>query len=352
MDLAKQQAIEDARQRRRDEMLREATEKRNAVLSSSVKRLMETSNTFLEPLSEEKAQKLSQGSIFFSEDGNFYLIESTEPYTLTKIVTHGEPGAPGKKGERGPRGQRGKAGLIGEQGPMGPIGPQGPKGEQGERGLIGEQGPQGPQGPQGLMGEQGPQGLIGPQGIQGERGPEGPAGKDGEDAIIPDMDPIIEEMREKLEAQLSEQVNKQRAAIDEALSKFAAGSVFSGGGSVRLMDNDDVELAPLSSIPANAILIFDINKQKFVNEDFAAIVERIRDQVQAALEVQYTKLIDVDGDYTYIGEASPGTAESAATWRIKRVYEIPGTGDFDIEWANGSADFDKIWNDRATYAYS
>ena len=63
----------------------------------------------------------------------------------------------------------------------------------------------------------------------------------------------------------------------------------------------------------------------------------------------YNKLIDVEGDFTYIGEAIPGTAQSASSWRIKRIEQI-GT-DYNILWANGSSEFDKTWNDRLTYTY-
>ena len=68
------------------------------------------------------------------------------------------------------------------------------------------------------------------------------------------------------------------------------------------------------------------------------------------LEVQYNRLIDVEGSYTYVGEALPGTGEAEAKWRIKRIEEIGD--DFNILWANGEATFDKIWNDRVSYTYS
>jgi len=64
---------------------------------------------------------------------------------------------------------------------------------------------------------------------------------------------------------------------------------------------------------------------------------------------QYDRLVDVDGNYTYVGEAEPGSAQSGSIWRIKRITE---TGeDLEIVWANGSAEFDKVWDDRASYSY-
>lgn len=52
---------------------------------------------------------------------------------------------------------------------------------------------------------------------------------------------------------------------------------------------------------------------------------------------------------TYIGQAEPGTAVSAAAWRIKRVTE--SAGGTSINWANGDATFTHIWDDRLTYTY-
>ena len=94
-------------------------------------------------------------------------------------------------------------------------------------------------------------------------------------------------------------------------------------------------------------MIFDSAKQKFVSEELNSILERLR----VDLEVQYDRLVDVEGSFTYIGEADPGTATSSALWRIKRVYETNSEGDIEIIWANGSSDFDKVWDDRATYSY-
>jgi hypothetical protein len=51
----------------------------------------------------------------------------------------------------------------------------------------------------------------------------------------------------------------------------------------------------------------------------------------------------------YIGYAQPGTAKSAAAWRIKRVTD---TGTLvSIDWAGGTANFVNIWDDRSSYTY-
>lgn len=56
------------------------------------------------------------------------------------------------------------------------------------------------------------------------------------------------------------------------------------------------------------------------------------------------------GQVEYIGEATPGSEDSVAVWRIhKRVYSSNRLT--KISWADYDAEFDKIWDDRATYNY-
>lgn len=60
--------------------------------------------------------------------------------------------------------------------------------------------------------------------------------------------------------------------------------------------------------------------------------------------------VDTVATVTYVGEAQPGTASSAAAWRIKRLTE---TGDDAVlEWADGNAGFDNIWDNRLSLSYS
>lgn len=60
-------------------------------------------------------------------------------------------------------------------------------------------------------------------------------------------------------------------------------------------------------------------------------------------------LDEASATITYVGEALPGTAGSASTWRIKKLDSTSG---LVITWADGDSDFDKIWDDRASYTYS
>lgn len=59
---------------------------------------------------------------------------------------------------------------------------------------------------------------------------------------------------------------------------------------------------------------------------------------------------DVDGTTTYVGDADPGSGTDEAVWRIMRVVET--SGDYSVTWADGDADFDNVWDNRAALSYS
>jgi len=58
---------------------------------------------------------------------------------------------------------------------------------------------------------------------------------------------------------------------------------------------------------------------------------------------------DAGGGVTYIGIAPCGTPTSRDDWIIQRVTVVGSTT--TIEWALGNAQYDHIWDDRATLAY-
>jgi hypothetical protein len=61
----------------------------------------------------------------------------------------------------------------------------------------------------------------------------------------------------------------------------------------------------------------------------------------------YKIMIDeVNANLTYIGKAEPGTPLSSSLWQI---ITITPTG---VLSADGTDEFIKIWNDRASYSYS
>jgi len=252
----------------------------------------------------------------------------------------GPKGDKGETGDTGPQGIQGSKGDKGERGFPGPKGETGLKGEIGPRGFTGERGDKGETGPKGDKGDTGPQGIQGSKGDKGDTGDTGPQGDKGDTGDTPTIDHLEKEVNgiiKKLTLKVNNMITQ--------LMTFGQASSSSGGGSTKLLDNDDVEFTKLSNVDNNAILIFDNTKKKFVAVDLFQIISNIQTEV----EVQYNKLIDVEGNITYIGEADPGTPESTQKWRIKRVIE--NSGDFAITWANGSAEFDKVWTDRLGYNY-
>ena len=58
--------------------------------------------------------------------------------------------------------------------------------------------------------------------------------------------------------------------------------------------------------------------------------------------------METSGNYDYVGEASVGTATSAASWRVKRIDYTSGIA---ITWASAGV-FDQVWDNYASLSYS
>lgn len=69
---------------------------------------------------------------------------------------------------------------------------------------------------------------------------------------------------------------------------------------------------------------------------------------QEQISGNFTIRIDEGATYTYVGQAVPGTATSAAEWIIKRIENSTG----NILFADGNANLDNIWDNRAILTYS
>lgn len=65
---------------------------------------------------------------------------------------------------------------------------------------------------------------------------------------------------------------------------------------------------------------------------------------------QATRIDEASSTVTYIGKADTGTLNAAAEWQIQRIT-VSGSVT-SIEWADGNAAFDNVWNDRASLSYS
>ena len=233
------------------------------------------------------------------------------------------------------------------RGPSGPKGSKGDKGEIGPRGMLGEQGPHGPQGPRGPMG---PMPDIKP--LYEKTDELMAAAKQDLARLQSDLEQqvgannqYVKQFSKEFEDKMEKAFNEYKAFVNMQIAKGLPGSS-AGGGSVNILQMDDVEFKKRHQVEGDAILIFDQQKKKFVSESFNDIIQRL----QIGMEVQYDRLVDTDGVYTYIGEALPGSARDAAVWRIKRVYEVGD--DIEIIWANNTANTEFVWDDRATYEYN
>jgi hypothetical protein len=236
----------------------------------------------------------------------------------------GAKGLTGKRGPKGEKGSQGKQGKVGSKGEKGEFGPKGDKGEKGDKGDRGLQGKPGKKGDRGLRG------LKGNKGIRGPKGERGLAGKDGKDA--------------KSDNKLRRDFELHKKLTNQQLSSLG------GGGSTRILDMDDVVFTYPNQLANNDVLIFDESIQKFKSLNIVDLINNVKIE----FEMQYEKLIDEQSaggvSYVYIGEALPGTTANTNQWRIKRIAEYANNLTVSL-WSNNTAEFDKIWDDRATYSY-
>lgn len=62
--------------------------------------------------------------------------------------------------------------------------------------------------------------------------------------------------------------------------------------------------------------------------------------------------VDVaSGTVTYVGKAAPGLGTSASEWQILRLTSDI-SGNLTVEWADGNAEFDNVWDNRASLSYA
>jgi len=71
--------------------------------------------------------------------------------------------------------------------------------------------------------------------------------------------------------------------------------------------------------------------------------------VTLAVTEYQTRLDEASATITYVGSAEMASSTSASAWRIKRLDSTSG---LVILWADGNADFDNVWDNRASLSYS
>ena len=110
------------------------------------------------------------------------------------------------------------------------------------------------------------------------------------------------------------------------------------------------KLAPVS-LPQGADSEYDRLLSVMLYKHFRDQQITINQIIDEVAIVQYTSRTDyIDAATTYEGEAVPGSATSAAVWRVKKIATL--LGDVAVTWADGNANFDNIWDNRVSLTYT
>ena len=96
-------------------------------------------------------------------------------------------------------------------------------------------------------------------------------------------------------------------------------------------------------------LVFEVGSDETISFEVEQLIFGSTDDVMPP--VYATRTDFVSATLAYVGEALPGTLDSAPSWRIKRLT-LGLDDDVTTEWADGNANFDNVWNNRAALAYS
>ena len=71
--------------------------------------------------------------------------------------------------------------------------------------------------------------------------------------------------------------------------------------------------------------------------------------VRAPGDLKAARIDEVDATTTYVGLAAPGVGTGSAVWQIRRLTS--SGNDLTVEWADGNAEFDNVWDNRASLSY-
>lgn len=108
---------------------------------------------------------------------------------------------------------------------------------------------------------------------------------------------------------------------------------------VTIADNGDAVLGALSDAP-------------IITDASGTINAKLRGLVK--IWTQYTWAFDYDANNNpiYMGRAITGSGKGSAVWQIRKVAYDANNNPTDMQYANGSLNYDQIWNSRAGLSYS
>lgn len=122
---------------------------------------------------------------------------------------------------------------------------------------------------------------------------------------------------------------------------------------------DSQAAAIVTDQPSYVISAGDTNVSNVMSADFSQILIAVAAQgIQgpegplSEEDMPYARQVDFVSDtLLYRGEASVGSLSSAPFWRIRKIT-FAVDGDVSETWANGSALFNQVWDNRASLPYS
>lgn len=94
---------------------------------------------------------------------------------------------------------------------------------------------------------------------------------------------------------------------------------------------------------------FDVNKPDWLMELVNMLLPILKSMGDKDDEPMATKIDDFSDTVTYIGCAKPGSKDNAAVWQIQRT--TTQKWGVEVEWADGDANYDNVWDDREHLEY-
>jgi hypothetical protein len=144
---------------------------------------------------------------------------------------------------------------------------------------------------------------------------------------------------------LQEDIANLKRHVDASNRSSGWGGATAGSGEVRILRMDDIDLTGMAD---GKVLAYSQSAKKIVFIDpTTGGTTTTTDE-----EMPYSKRIDfISDNEMYKAEAAVGSPENSPVWRIRKVT-LATDNDVAELWANGSAAYDKRWDNRASYTYS
>lgn len=134
---------------------------------------------------------------------------------------------------------------------------------------------------------------------------------------------------------------------DAAMANSAAAEAAQiAANAARIVADEALELAEAQELAQQ--LVGQVSELR----DRLSELSRRLDTLMASQD--YATQLDQDAitpTVAYFGRAVPGSLTSAAVWQIKKL-DFGVDGDVAVTWADGDADFNNVWDNRASLSYS